>query len=81
MWDKEKLLFTSNFSFSHSVLKRSVEQTHKIQGLFWKVLTLYHTILTLNDPEKRGLWKTLTEKRENAGNTVFLLLSRKEIVI
>ena len=34
LWEKEKLLITSNFSFSHSVLKRLVLQTHKNQGLF-----------------------------------------------
>ena len=29
LWEKEKLLVTSNFSFSHSVFKRLVLQTHK----------------------------------------------------
>ena len=33
-WEKN-LLITSNFSFSHSVFKRLVLQTHKNQGLFW----------------------------------------------
>ena len=33
---KEKLLVTSNFSFSHSVFKRLVLQTRKNQGLFGK---------------------------------------------
>ena len=37
-WEKEKLLIISNFSFSHSVLKRLVLQTYKHQGLFGKVL-------------------------------------------
>ena len=36
--EKEKLLVTSNFSFSHSVFKRLVLQTHKNQGLFGKGL-------------------------------------------
>ena len=40
-WEKEKLLLTSNFSFSHSVFKRLVLQTCKKQGLFGKGLTLY----------------------------------------
>ena len=35
---KEKLLVTSNFSFSHSVFKRHVLQTRKNQGLFGKGL-------------------------------------------
>ena len=33
-WEKEKLLVTSNFSFSHSVFKRLALQTRKNQGLF-----------------------------------------------
>ena len=39
LWEKEKLLVTSNFSFSHSVFERLVLQTRKNQGLFWKGLT------------------------------------------
>ena len=39
LWEKEKLLVTSNFSFSHSVFKRLVLQTCKNQGLFGKGLT------------------------------------------
>ena len=34
--EKEKLLVTSNFSFSNSVFKRLVMQTRKNQGLFGK---------------------------------------------
>ena len=42
MWEKEKLLITSNFSFFHSVFKRLVLQTQKKkQDLFGKGLTLY----------------------------------------
>ena len=40
LWEKEKLLVTSNFSFSHSVLKGIVLQTRKNQGLFGKGLPL-----------------------------------------
>ena len=36
--EKEKLLVTSNFSFSHSVFKRLVVQTRKNRGLFGKGL-------------------------------------------
>ena len=36
--EKEKLLITSNFSFSHSVFKRLVLQTHENQGLLGKGL-------------------------------------------
>ena len=35
---KEKLLITSNFSFSHSVFYRPLPQTHKNKGLFGKGL-------------------------------------------
>ena len=40
LWEKEKLLVTSNFSFSHSVFKRLTQQTKscKNQGLFGKGL-------------------------------------------
>ena len=36
LWKKDKLLVTSNLSFSHNVYKRLVMQTHKNQGLFRK---------------------------------------------
>ena len=39
LWEKEKLLVKSNFSFSHSVFKRLELQTRKKQGLFGKRLT------------------------------------------
>ena len=40
LWEKEKLLVTSNFSFFHSVYQRPVPQTRKNQGLFGKGLTV-----------------------------------------
>ena len=40
--EKEKLLVTIHFSFSHSVLKRLVLQTLKKQGLFGKGLNKTH---------------------------------------
>ena len=43
LWEKKKLLVRSNFSFSHSVFKRPLLQTHKNQGLFGKRLTHYQT--------------------------------------
>ena len=36
LWEKEKLLVTSNCSFSHSVFKRLLLQTGENQGLFGK---------------------------------------------
>ena len=48
--EKEKLLFTSNVCFLHSVFfKRLVLQTRKNKGLFGKGLILNHIILTFND--------------------------------
>ena len=41
---KEKLLVTSNFSFSHSVFKRPILQTRKNQGLLGKVFTVFQRI-------------------------------------
>ena len=38
LWEKEKLLVTSNLSFSHRVFKRFVLQTRKNKGLFRKRL-------------------------------------------
>ena len=43
LWEKKKLLVTSNFIFSHSVFKRLVLQTRKNQGLFGKGIALYQT--------------------------------------
>ena len=37
-WEKEKLLITSNFSFSHNVFKCLGLQTRNKQGLFGKGL-------------------------------------------
>ena len=36
LWEKEKLLVTSNFSFSYSVFKRLVMQTRKKARLVWE---------------------------------------------
>ena len=41
IWEKEKLLATSNFYFSHSVFKRLVLNTRENQGLFGKRLKLF----------------------------------------
>ena len=52
LWEKEKLLVTSNFSFSRSAFKRLVSQGHQKGSLCGNGLTHYHTIPTFNDPEK-----------------------------
>ena len=47
-WEKEKLLITSYFFFSHSVFKRPLLQTRKNLGLFGRGLkSLQKTILNL----------------------------------
>ena len=53
LWEKEKLLVTSNFSFSYSVFKRLVLQTHKNQGLFGKGLTISKTQRNTKGERKR----------------------------
>ena len=37
-WEKEKLLVTRNFSFSHCVFKRLVLQKRKNKGFFWETV-------------------------------------------
>ena len=46
-WGKEKLLVTSNFSFSHSVFNRLVVLTGKTKGLFGKGLKALVRIQTI----------------------------------
>ena len=54
LWEKEKLLIMSNFSFSHSVFKRLVRQTHKNQGLFGQGLSHSHTMAPFDAPGKQA---------------------------
>ena len=53
----KKMLVTSNFSFSQSVSKRFVLQTHKNQGLFKKGLTIYPITATFNNPVEQHFGK------------------------
>ena len=48
LWEKEKLLVTSNFSFSHSVFKKLVSQGRQKVSLYGNGLTLYHSIMMFN---------------------------------
>ena len=52
--EKEKLLVTSNFFFSHTVFKRHALQTRKNLGLFGKgfivCLDFYGPFLFINEP-------------------------------
>ena len=63
LWEKKKLLVTSKFSFSHSVFKRLVQQTCKIQGLFGKGL-------------RKKPFENNVGKGQNAGNQHFLLFQQ-----
>ena len=71
LWEKEKLLIRSNFSFSHSVFKRLILQTRINQGFLVKGLTLYHIIPTFNVPQGRRLWKTMREKEKMLVTIIF----------
>ena len=64
---EEKLLVTSNFSFSHSVFKRLILQTCKNQGLFGKVLTFFRTSLIIfyhNSQRMSDSFLNITESSE-----------------
>ena len=52
LWEKEKLLVMSNFSFSHSVFKSHVQQTRKNEGLFGKGLSGRRVILLATKIDK-----------------------------
>ena len=68
-WEKEKLLITSNFSFSHRVFKGLVLQTRKNQGLFGK---------GLND---RVDLENIVGKGKNAGYQYILLKTQSFLVL
>ena len=71
-WQKEKLLITSNFSFSQSVFKRLVQHIRKNQGLFWKGLTRGNILGFLSER-----MEIIVEKGENAGYQHFFLFKRR----
>ena len=68
--EKEKLLITSNFCFSHSVFKRLELQTHKSQGLFGKGFPKQAQVFTCR--QYRSFENTMG-KGEIARNEQFLL--------
>ena len=82
MWEKEKMLITSNFSSSRSVFKRLVRQTRKNQGLLGKELKYIcqdRKAFTI-DKSKVGLMmyvsfnpvQSTVENGKNVGNQHFL---------
>ena len=52
--EKEKLLVTSNFSFSHNVFHSYISLVRQNAALCGNGFTLYHTIPTFNDPKEKG---------------------------
>ena len=71
MWEKEKLFVMSNFSFSHSVFKRCVLQTHENQGLFGNRLMVvyicrYDLFLVDDDDDEEGMCDESTTSSETS---------------
>ena len=71
LWEKEKLLVTSNFSFSRSVLKRLVRQTRKNQGLFGKGLKKKKKLTTKKKKKKKPTYPTCKISDLNTAVFVF----------
>ena len=65
MWETEKLLVMSNFSFCHSVFKRLVPQTCEIQGFSGKGLNFGRVICSCVLPleTKMPVWFFLSNDR------------------
>ena len=60
--DKQFLLFWQGFQ---KMLQNYTEaQICKNKGLFRKVLNLYHTIMTFNDPVSEAFWKHCENKEK-----------------
>ena len=71
LWEKEKLLVMSNFSFSRSVFKRPVLQTRKNQGLFGKGLIIFQDNLGGNS--KTVMVATISPSADNYEETLSTL--------
>ena len=76
IWEKEKLLITSNFSFSHSVFKRLVMQTCKNQGLFGKGLNTFSNNRDMSKI-KDGHAYTNTNNNANIDDTRVMTMSQR----
>ena len=78
MWEKEKLLVTSNFSFSHIVFKRHVLQTRKNQGLFGKGLAPFRSGHGLSVLFKTNIacWEDLPHKLIGSFQDKYCMLGR-----
>ena len=80
LWEKEKLLVTSNFSFSRSVFKRLVLQTLKNQGLFGKGLMSRYSIWRFHFGRSKAkvtwTWRVVSEQLSSS--TMFSTLILKD---
>ena len=77
------MLYTNDFSFSQNIGATKWQkcgflqtmETHTapklIITIFMCILSLYHTIPTLNSAQKRSIWKDIVGKEGNAGNQHF----------
>ena len=68
LWEKEKLLVTSNFSLSYSVFKGFVLQTRKNQGLFGKGLKRH----VVSEERSLKAMHCLIQVASNTGLTVII---------
>ena len=74
LWEKEKMLDTTNFSFSHSVFKRLVQQTRKNRSVSGKRLNKVYFSLSLQ------LWcLVLYSKSRRCINPLENIVERAEI--
>ena len=62
-WEKEKLLVTSNFSFSHNVFYSNISLVRQNAALCGNGLIFYH-IMTFHGPEEDGVWKHWGKRRK-----------------
>ena len=80
LWEKDKLLATSNFSFSHSAFKRSELQTRKSLGLFGKGLSVF-IFPVLQQKEIVGIWGHSMKRGVFPYPAIFLNQCRNENLV
>ena len=78
LWEKEKMLVTSIFSFSHNVFKRVFTQGSQKSGLCGKELTFTLEILILTHQHWTA-FENIVGKGEFARNEHFLLFAHCSI--
>ena len=81
LWEKEKLLVKSNFSFSRSVFKRLVLHTRKNQGLFGKGLSNMFNFLPNDNILDCFKLKAFTDNKINDTEVFKFALGRVENIV